>query len=87
LVNSSLGGRLSSADFHTSHFLVPKHEILAKSKHEEILSSLGVDAHKLPKIKLQDPQVRLLGAKEGDVVKITRKDQTKENIYYRLVVK
>jgi DNA-directed RNA polymerase subunit H len=78
---------LTPADFHTSHFLVPKHEILAKSKHEEMLTSLGVDVQKLPKIKLQDPQVKLLGAKEGDIVKITRKDPTKENIYYRLVVK
>jgi len=78
---------LTSADFHNSHFLVPKHEVLAKSKHEELLSSLGVDAQKLPKIKMQDPQVRLLGAKEGDIIKITRKDPTKENIYYRLVVK
>ncbi len=78
---------MTSADFHTSHFLVPKHEILAKSKHEEIISSLGVDVQKLPKIKLQDPQVRLLGAKEGDIIKITRKDPTKENLYYRLVVK
>ena len=78
---------MTPADFHTSHFLVPKHEILAKSKHEELLTSLGVDAQKLPKIKLQDPQVRLLGAKEGDIVKITRKDPTKENVYYRLVVK
>jgi DNA-directed RNA polymerase subunit H len=78
---------LSSVDFHTSHFLVPKHEILAKSKHEEIVSSLGVDVQKLPKIKLHDPQVRLLGAKEGDIIKITRKDPTRENAYYRLVVK
>ncbi|NYZ76551.1 DNA-directed RNA polymerase subunit H [Candidatus Micrarchaeota archaeon] len=78
---------MTPADFHTSHFLVPKHEILAKSKHEEILTSLGVDAQKLPKIKLQDPQVKFLGAKDGDIVKITRKDPTKENIYYRLVVK
>jgi DNA-directed RNA polymerase subunit H len=78
---------LTPADFRTSHFLVPKHEVLTKSKHEEILTSLGVDAQKLPKIKLQDPQVRLLGAKEGDIVKITRKDPTKENVYYRLVVK
>ena len=78
---------MTSADFRTTHFLVPKHEILAKSKHEELLSSLGVEAQKLPKIKMQDPQVRLLGAKEGDIIKITREDVTKENLYYRLVVK
>lgn len=78
---------MSPADFHTSHFLVPKHEILAKSKHEELISSLGVDAQKLPKIKLHDPQVGSLGAKEGDIIKITRKDPTRENAYYRLVVK
>ena len=78
---------MTPADFHTSHFLVPKHEILAKSKHEEILSSLGVEVQKLPKIKMQDPQVRLLGARDGDIIKITRKDATRENVYYRLVVK
>lgn len=78
---------MGSADFRLSHFLVPKHEILAKSKHQELLSSLGADEQKLPKIKLSDPQVKLLGAKEGDIIKITRKDPTRENIYYRLVVK
>lgn len=78
---------MTPADFRTSHFLVPKHEILAKSKHEEILTSLGVEAQKLPKIKMHDPQVRLLGAKEGDIIKIIREDLTKENVYYRLVVK
>lgn len=78
---------MGSVDFHLSHFLVPKHEILAKSKHQELLSSLGVDEQKFPKIKLNDPQVKLLGAKEGDIIKITRADPTKENIYYRLVVK
>lgn len=75
------------ADFRLSHFLVPKHEILAKSKHEELLSSLKVDMQKLPKIKVSDPQVKLLGGKVGDVIKITRNDPTKENVYYRLVVK
>jgi DNA-directed RNA polymerase subunit H len=78
---------LTSADFRASHFLVPKHEILAKTKKEEVLSSLGIDEGKLPKIKLHDPQVKLLGAKEGDIIKIIRNDPTKENVYYRLVVK
>ena len=78
---------MGSVDFRLSHFLVPKHEILVKSKHQEVLSSLKVDEQTLPKIKLSDPQVKLLGAKEGDIIKITRVDPTKENIYYRLVVK
>ena len=75
------------ADFRLSHFLVPKHEVLAKSRHEELLSSLGVDENRLPKIKITDPQVKLLDTKVGDIIKITRKDPTRENIYYRLVVK
>jgi DNA-directed RNA polymerase subunit H len=78
---------LGSVDFHLSHFLVPKHEILAKSKHQEVLSSLAVNEQNLPKIKFSDPQVKLLGAKDGDIIKITRTDPTKENVYYRLVVK
>jgi len=78
---------LGLADFRLSHFLVPKHEVLAKSRHEELLSSLGVDENRLPKIKITDPQVKLLDTKVGDIIKITRKDPTRENIYYRLVVK
>jgi DNA-directed RNA polymerase subunit H (RpoH/RPB5) len=78
---------LGLADFRLSHFLVPKHDVLAKSRREELLSSLGVDENKLPKIKITDPQVKLLDAKVGDIIKITRKDPTRENTYYRLVVK
>jgi len=70
-----------------SHFLVPKHEILAKSKEEEVITSLGIRREDLPKIKASDPQVKILGAKPGDIIKITRTDATKENLYYRLVVK
>lgn len=71
----------------TSHFLVPKHEILAKSREEEILSSFGIKRENLPRIKASDPQVKELGAKLGDIIRITRKDSSKENLYYRIVIK
>ena len=82
-----LGGSLVDSKSLTSHFLVPKHEILAKSREEEVLSSFGIKREKLPKIKANDPQVKELKAKPGDIIKITRKDPTKENLYYRIVMK
>jgi len=66
--------------------MVPEHEILAKGKEAELLATFGIDREKLPKIKVTDPQCKNLGAKVGDIIKITRKD-TCTNLAYRLVVK
>ncbi|HIE37170.1 TPA: DNA-directed RNA polymerase subunit H, partial [Candidatus Geothermarchaeota archaeon] len=47
----------------------------------------GGDKYKLPYIKRTDPVVRALGAKHGDIIKITRKSPTAgESVYYRLVI-
>jgi len=69
------------------HILVPKHEILGEKEVEELLKFLGVSKEQLPKIKASDPIVKEIGAKPGDVIKITRKSLTAGvSIYYRLVV-
>ncbi|MCS7121973.1 MAG: DNA-directed RNA polymerase subunit H [Archaeoglobaceae archaeon] len=69
------------------HILVPKHEILSKDKAEELLKLLGITREQLPKIKTSDPIVKEIGAKPGDIVKITRKSLTAgESLFYRLVV-
>lgn len=56
------------------HCLVPKHELVPRDSVANTLASLGVrDAHKLPGLLTIDPMSMYIGAKEGDVVKVTRK--------------
>lgn len=58
------------------HMLVPKHEIMTE---DEILNEFGdVDYNfkNLPKIKVDDPVADSIGARPGDVLRITRESQT-----------
>ena len=67
--------------------LVPKHEILSEEEKKELLKRLGIKEKELPKILESDPAARALGAKKGDVIKITRKSPTAGKCYYyRLVI-
>ncbi len=69
------------------HMLVPKHEVLSKEEAEELLRSLGIKKEQLPKIKATDPIAKEIGAKVGDIVKITRESPTAgRSIAYRLVI-
>jgi DNA-directed RNA polymerase subunit H len=69
------------------HMLVPKHEILSEEEAEELLKILGVRKEQLPKMKADDPIAKEIGAKPGDIVKITRKSLTAgESVFYRLVI-
>ncbi|MEM0022806.1 MAG: DNA-directed RNA polymerase subunit H [Archaeoglobaceae archaeon] len=80
------GGRSMKVSLQ-DHVLVPKHEILKEEEVEELLKLLGVSKEQLPKIKASDPIIKEIGAKPGDVVKITRKSLTAGvSIFYRLVV-
>ena len=48
---------------------------------------LGVKKEDLPKIKANDPIVKEIKAKPGDIVRIIREDEKfGKSIYYRLVV-
>ncbi|MCS7134102.1 MAG: DNA-directed RNA polymerase subunit H [Candidatus Caldarchaeum sp.] len=68
------------------HVLVPKHEVLSEEEAEELLKRLGVSRDKIPYILPNDPMVKRLGAKAGDIIKITRKSLTAgEAVYYRVV--
>jgi DNA-directed RNA polymerase subunit H len=69
------------------HESVPKHEIMPEGELKSVLSKYSVEKEQLPKIKVQDPVSKEIGAVIGDVVKITRKSQTAgEAEYYRLVI-
>lgn len=69
------------------HNLVPKHEVLSSEERKEVLEKYRIEPYKLPRIKMSDPVIRVIGAKPGDIVKIVRKSPTAgESIYYRYVV-
>jgi len=69
------------------HELVPKHEILSPREAAEVLRRLNVRPDQLPWIKASDPVVIAIGAKPGDIIKITRKSPTAgEVVVYRYVI-
>lgn len=54
---------------------------------DKLLSTFNIVKGQLPKISAKDPIVKILGAKENDVIKITRKSETNiESPYYRMVI-
>lgn len=66
--------------------LVPKHQILSGDEKAELLKNLNVAAKQLPRIKEEDPVVKLLQGKKGDVIKIIRKSPVAgEYNYYRVI--
>lgn len=69
------------------HKLVPDHTILSKTEANKIIKQLNIHQEQLPKIKSDDPVVKEIGAKSGDVIKITRKSHTAGKfLTYRLVL-
>jgi len=69
------------------HRLVPKHEVLSKEEAEEVLRKYHAKPHQLPWIKASDPIAIIIGAKPGDIVKVTSKSPTAGvYVHYRYVV-
>ena len=67
--------------------LVPKHEILSGEEKAELLKKLNVSLKQLPRIKEDDPVVKMIQGKHGDVIKITRRSLVAgEYNYYRVIV-
>jgi len=70
-----------------NHYMVPKHEILSSEEKEEVLKKYRVQPYQLPLLRTSDPISKVIGARVGDLVKITRKSPTAgEYISYRYVV-
>ncbi len=69
------------------HQFVPKHELLSKKEAEELMKEFHIRPHQLPYLKTSDPTSEVLGAKMGDIIRITRKSATAgEVVVYRYVV-
>ena len=58
------------------HELVPKHEILPPEEAKELLDKYRAKVYQLPQIKASDIVAIAIGAKPGDILKITRKSVT-----------
>ena len=70
------------------HFLVPKHEIVAKEEEEAIMKEFNMlSKAKFPLVRFHvDPIIRLLGGVPNDIVKITRPSPSSgTTTYYRVV--
>ncbi len=67
------------------HILQPKHIKLKSEEAERLLSQLNISKAQLPKINLDDPALPE-GCSVGDIIKIIRKQDDKEVIYFRVVV-
>jgi len=70
------------------HSLVPRHELLDAKQKEDVMKSYGITLRQLPRMLETDPMAKVLQAKPGDVIRITRKSDTAgESVYYRVVIK
>ena len=71
----------------STHFLIPKHELLTKEESAQVLARFNSSPAQLPYIQSTDAIVKEIGAKPGDFVRITRASETSgTSTYYRYVV-
>lgn len=70
------------------HGLVPQHTIVSENEKKDLIKKYGLrKLNQLPRILTSDKVVKVIGAKPGDIIKITRKSEVAgEAIYYRIVV-
>jgi len=69
------------------HVLVPKHEIVAQEEREKVLGEYRVQPYQLPRLRASDPAAKAIGAKPGDIVRVTRDSPTAgKYVSYRYVV-
>lgn len=72
----------------TKHALVPKHSKISEKEKKALTDKYSLSMKELPKIFVNDPGLAHVGAKEGDIIKITRSSATAgETTFYRRVVK
>ena len=69
------------------HVLVPEHVKLSEEQKQELLKKYNISVKQLPRIKSDDPALKMIEVRTGDVIMIKRKSPTiGESYYYRVVV-
>lgn len=67
--------------------IVPKQEIMNKEDKKKLLDEFNISLKQLPRMRQTDPVVKILKAKKGDVLRISRNDPViGEYFYYRVVI-
>ena len=67
--------------------MIPKHELLTKEEVTQVLARQDATPAQLPYILNTDPIAKEVGARPGDLVRITRRSETAgSSTYYRYVV-
>jgi DNA-directed RNA polymerase subunit H len=70
------------------HAMVPDHQIMSGEELTGLLSLYNITSEQLPRIYHDDPAVKTIGAKPGDVIRIIRISHTAGRAEsYRLVIK
>jgi len=70
------------------HVMVPDHKIMSEDEIQQLYSLYHISSEQLPKIYHDDPAVKAIGAKVGDVIRIIRTSHTAGRAEsFRLVVK
>jgi DNA-directed RNA polymerase subunit H len=70
------------------HAMVPDHKIMSEEEVSTLFSTYNITSEQLPKIYHDDPAVKIIGAKVGDVIRIIRTSHTAGRAEsYRLVIK
>jgi DNA-directed RNA polymerase subunit H len=79
---------MAKRKFHIEkHDLIPKHAVASEKEKKALFEKYQVTIKELPKMMKNDPAIRSLGAKVGDLIKITRNSSTAgESVYYRGVI-
>jgi DNA-directed RNA polymerase subunit H len=71
----------------STHFLIPKHELLTKEEASQVLARFNSSPSQFPYIQATDAIVKEIGARPGDFVRVTRQSETAgTSTYYRYVV-
>jgi len=58
------------------HAMVPDHQIMTEEELTGLLSLYNITSEQLPRIYHDDPAVKTIGAKPGDVIRIIRTSHT-----------
>src|SRR2546422_8895525 len=67
----------------TTHFLIPKHELLVHAEAGGVLKEFNANPSQFPYLQVTDPAAKEIGAKPGDFVRIARSGETAgQRVYY-----